>query len=102
MAIVAAQQEYRFREPGFEGGCHAAFGPKRKMSMKILARSKPGWPSDEADVCLEGNRGLTRPVRRASFSLNPRLRCVGWPASSAKWVCARPRLRRDAGRASCA
>jgi len=28
VAVVAAQQEYRFREPSFECGCHAAFGPE--------------------------------------------------------------------------
>ena len=59
VAIVAAQQEYRFREPGFEGGCHAAFDPEKKVPVQILARSKPGWPSDETDVCLEGNLVLT-------------------------------------------
>ncbi len=41
VAIVVAQQEYRFWKPGFDGGCHAAFNPKLKMSMPILARSKP-------------------------------------------------------------
>src|SRR5260370_22332532 len=37
---------------------------KKKISIQILARSKPRWPSKELEVCLEGNLGLTRPCTK--------------------------------------
>ena len=52
VAIITTQQEYRFREPGFEGGCHAAFNPGKK-SVKILARSQRKWPCGDVQCALK-------------------------------------------------
>src|SRR5260370_19887218 len=101
VAVGVAQQNYRFREPVFESGCHAGFGPEMRTSTKILARSERKWFSDESNVCSEENPGLTLPVRRLAYSLSPRLRCVIPQASNVKPACAPRQLRRGGGRVWC-
>jgi len=44
----------------FEGGFHAAFDPEKKCLWADSSKEQPGWPSDESDVCLEGNPPPTR------------------------------------------
>src|SRR5204863_6924916 len=56
------------REPGFEGGCHAAFDPAKNKVYADSSKEQAGWHAAKWTCALKGISGCCAPLNSCLFA----------------------------------